>query len=263
MQHPEMRMSGIVPNLSNFTDANLDPALLAQEILLDQRGIGDDCFSFCKDCSSSIKKGKTPPLSLANHLSLGDIPPELRDLTVVEECIIARCRAKTCIIQLKAEETDTVLPKTQRGMHGHVVIYPQKPDALLDVLPPSVEDICTPICVVFIGSQRSTQDWLRKHAKPLIVRRERVRAALIWLKTHNVLYRNIVIDEHSLNTFPTNDVLPAHIEVINERDAGQMLTSRYDTVPPTTSESNPQANNATIFDSIVVTGLSTDATANS
>ena len=228
MQHPEMRLSGILPDLTEFKDGNLDTTWLARGVLLDRRGIDQDTLSFCKDCFSFIKKGKTPALSLANHLLLGDVPPELRDLTVVEECIIPHCRAKSCIIQLKAEETDTVLPNTQRGMRGHVVIYPQKPEELLNVLPPSLEDVCTPICVVFIGSQRPSQDWLQKHAKPLIVRQERVRAALVWLKAHNILYRNITINEHSLSALPDNGVLPAHVEVINEADAGQILTSCYD-----------------------------------
>jgi hypothetical protein len=41
-----------------------------------------------------IRSKKTPPLALANHMTLGDIPNELRDLTVVEEAMVAKCRAK-------------------------------------------------------------------------------------------------------------------------------------------------------------------------
>ena len=62
-----------------------------------------------------------------------------------------------------------MLLNTQQGMHGHIVVYPQKPDTLLHVLPPSIEDACTSICVVFIGSWSPTQDWLQCYAKPLIV----------------------------------------------------------------------------------------------
>jgi len=36
-------------------------------------------------------------------------------------------------------------------------------------------------------SHHLSQDWLRRHATPLIVRRERIIAALIWLKAHNVM----------------------------------------------------------------------------
>jgi hypothetical protein len=196
-------------------------------------------------------------LSLANHLLLGDVPPELRDLTVVEESVIACCRAKVCVIQLKAGDSDVILPNTQCRMRGHVVIYPQKPDNLLNVLPPSVEDACTSICVVFIGSQPPTQDWLRRHATPLIVRKECIRVALLWLKTHNPLYRDIILNEKCLKNFPTNDVLPVHIEVVNKADTAEVLTSHYD-APHTVSVQaigDGQMKTETIFDSLVVTDL--------
>jgi len=116
----------------------------------------------------------------------------------------------------------------QRSMRGHIIIYPQKPENILNVLPHSVENICAPICIIFIGSQRPTQTWLRSHAKPLIVRRERIRKALIWLKAHNILYRDIKIDENTLTTFPENDILSVHIEIIDREDSGEDLSSWYE-----------------------------------
>jgi len=97
-----------------MTNSNLDPQSLAEGVLLDRRGMHNDIVSFCRDCFSYIQKGKTPQLSLANHLLLGDIPPELQNLSVVEESVIAHCRAKACIIQLRAGDSDTVLLDTQR-----------------------------------------------------------------------------------------------------------------------------------------------------
>jgi hypothetical protein len=75
-------------------------------ILLDPKGISVDnhakiTLTLCKTCHSSIQSKKTPPLSLANHMFLGDVPDELKDLTVVEEAMIAKCRAKCWVIQLK------------------------------------------------------------------------------------------------------------------------------------------------------------------
>jgi len=119
LQHPEMRLSGIPPDLRHISNTNLDTRSVMEGILLDRRGMKDDTLSFCKDCYSYIHRAKTPPLSLANHLLLGDVPPELRDLTIVEESVIARCRAKACIIQLKDNDSDVMLPNTQRGMRGH------------------------------------------------------------------------------------------------------------------------------------------------
>ncbi len=250
------------PDFNQIHNENLDDTLITQGILLDRRGIENESFAFCKDCHSHICKGKTPPLSLANHLLLGDIPPELQDLTPVEESMIARCRAKACIIQMRGDDGIT-LPNTQRGIQGHVVIYPQKPDNLLNVLPPSFADVCTPICVVFIGSQRPTQEWLRRNARPLIVRRERVRAALLWLKTHNSLYNEIIIDENSLAHFPENDALSVHIEVVPTPESAEILTSTYDSVHDPSNDIASNVNSTEpVFDSVVVTGLSTDASSN-
>jgi len=95
------------------------------------------------------------------------------------------------------------------------------------------------------------------------MRHERIRSALLWLKAHNVLYCNVLIDEHSLDSFPMNNVLPVHIEVVNEIDAGEVLTSRYD-VPQLEVRSTDikPSSNETIFDSIVVAGLGDNATIN-
>ena len=59
-------------------DNLFDPAAL-----LDPRGIhtkednSGTLLSFCSDCHACILKSKTPPLALANHMFLGDIPAEL------------------------------------------------------------------------------------------------------------------------------------------------------------------------------------------
>ncbi|KAJ7205835.1 hypothetical protein GGX14DRAFT_339718, partial [Mycena pura] len=121
-------------------------------------------------------------LALANRMYLGPIPDELKDLTMIEESMIARCRAKCWVIKLKEENQNLELANTQRGMKGHVLVYPQKPEYVAEVLPPNIEDIVSPVCVLFIGSSTPTPEWLREHATPLAVDARRVRKALVWLK---------------------------------------------------------------------------------
>ncbi|KAJ7715906.1 hypothetical protein DFH07DRAFT_762641 [Mycena maculata] len=157
-----------------------------EEALIDPDGIGSDeagnpVLLTCKHCYSFLKHGKVPRLALANYNFLGTVPPELHNLTVIEEAMIARCRAKCWIFQLK-EEDDHSTPITQRGVRGHVIDYPQRPSDIVKVLPPSIEEVVTPICVIFVGSNFPTKEWLQKKAKPLTVRKERVMAALDWLK---------------------------------------------------------------------------------
>ncbi|KAJ7805331.1 hypothetical protein B0H13DRAFT_1464607, partial [Mycena leptocephala] len=185
-----------------------------RDILLDPDGVSfplngePPVLSLCPPCHSSLKKKKLPPLSLANKTFLGTVPEELKNLTVIEEAMIARCRSKCWIIQLKEENQDLVLASTQRGIKGHVIIYPQQPSKVANILPPSIEEITSPVCVLFVGSSPPSPEWLREHAKPLAVNAHHIRKALEWLKTHNPLYRDIKFNEDCLRQLEANPVLP-------------------------------------------------------
>src|ERR1700678_1083309 len=195
---------------------------------IEQDKNGNPQLQLCKTCHYSLRKGKRPPLSLANGTYLGPVPSELSDLTPIEEAMIARCRAKCWIVQLKEENSTVVMPETQRGLHGHIIIYPQHPSEIAKILPPSINDLLTPICVLFVGSNPPTLEWLREKAKPLCVRREKVHNALKWLKENNPLYVDIEINTDLLNSLDENHILPYHIEHIVPSDKIETLTSRYD-----------------------------------
>ncbi|KAJ7611290.1 hypothetical protein FB45DRAFT_875488 [Roridomyces roridus] len=66
-------------------------------------------LSMCKCCHSSLKRKKLPALALANRTFLGPVPPELQDLTMIEESMLARCRSKCWIIQLNEENQEPVI----------------------------------------------------------------------------------------------------------------------------------------------------------
>ncbi|KAJ3803610.1 hypothetical protein EV368DRAFT_53697 [Lentinula lateritia] len=62
--------------------------------MLDSNGVkksnnGSYMLNLCQPCHSALKNGKTPALSSANHLFVGAVPEELKDLSVVEEAIIS------------------------------------------------------------------------------------------------------------------------------------------------------------------------------
>ncbi|KAJ7620674.1 hypothetical protein B0H17DRAFT_894390, partial [Mycena rosella] len=162
----------------------------------------------CCRCSNALKNGKVPSLAVANHNYLGPVPAELQSLTVVEEAMIALCRAKCWIVQLREEDSEGGLPIAQREVKGHIIVYPQRPTAITTTLTPSVDEIITPICVIFVGFQPPTAEWLQHKAKPLIVRKEKVMAALSWLKVYNHLYRKVLIDHSVLANQPAETVLP-------------------------------------------------------
>ena len=202
--------------------------------LVDKHGVISNVngiiLELCTACSRSLCRHKLPKFALANRLYTGPVPAELEDLTMVEECMIARARAKSWIVKLQEQETDSASPTAQRGLKGHSIIYPQQPDQVASVLPPAVDETLAYICVIFVGSSAPTSAWLRDKAKPLAVRRERVRKALQWLKVNNPLYRDVEISDNNLNTLPVDDVLPYHIEHVVADAAQETLTSRYDNV---------------------------------
>jgi hypothetical protein len=66
-----------------------------RDLLLDPDGVslstdgGSPVLSLCKSCHSYLKRKKMPAFSLANSPFLGTVPSELKDLTVIEEAMIA------------------------------------------------------------------------------------------------------------------------------------------------------------------------------
>ena len=123
-------------------------------------------------------------------------------------------------------------------------------------MPPSIADVCTPICVIFVGSQKPSKQWLRTHAKPLTVRREYVRRALQWLQAHNPLY-----DYATLQTFPENDVLPYHIEHLEPKNSDdyEALTSQYEGPQAEVECCEPKQ---VLFENVVVMDVDGNASSN-
>ena len=171
-----------------------------------------EALLLCTQCLQSLEKGKTLEFSLMNHMFLGEVPCELHGLTVVKEAMIAHTHARSWIIQL--QEAGRGAPNVQRGVCGHIIVFPQEPERVLNILPPSVDDIVTLICVIFVGSSTPSKEWLRKHVQPLIICKEKVFTALAWLCTHNPFYRDIEVNHAALDILNENDILPVHIEVV-------------------------------------------------
>lgn len=150
-------------------------------LMIDVNGISPESdenglsLQLCTRCDSSLQKGKLPRLAIANLNVLGSVPPEMTDMTMAEEMLIARCRAKCCIVKLQDNHVSVSLPSSQRGIKGNIIIYPQKVGGLADILPPPVDDVVHLICILFVGQTLPSQLWLKDKAYPLVVRREVVR----------------------------------------------------------------------------------------
>jgi hypothetical protein len=84
--------------------------LSLQHIMLCPEGVQeiDDSsvmISICKSCDRCLKRHRLPNTAVANDLFFGPVPAELSDLTLIEEVLIARCRAKSWIIHLRDDST--------------------------------------------------------------------------------------------------------------------------------------------------------------
>ncbi|KNZ78062.1 ATP-dependent rRNA helicase SPB4 [Termitomyces sp. J132] len=88
------------------------------------------------------------------------------------------------------------------------------------------------------GPLLTSVERLKEHAKPLIVRADRIRAALKWLKEHNPLYSHIIINECSLEDIASRDFLPYHIELVKPDIDREGSQARYD--EPDNDDSPPR-----------------------
>lgn len=93
-----------------------------------------------------------------------------------------------------------------------------------------MDEITSPICILFVGSKPPTSQWIKDHAKPLAIRADKVRKALIWLKKHNSLYKDIEINEGVLSDLEAGVVPSYHIDHISSSHEIDVRTARYDAV---------------------------------
>ena len=147
-------------------------------------------------------------------------------------------------------------------MKGHIIVYPQCPSDIARVLPPSLDELTTPICVLFVGSSPPTDKWIHEKAKPLAVRREKVRAALVWLKNHNKYYKDITINHGMLDELKETQNLPVHIEHILPSHVNDSLTARYNSTAPLVSSELDRITPAIPFQNVVITDVDGHAPSN-
>ncbi|KAL9933237.1 hypothetical protein V8E36_007955, partial [Tilletia maclaganii] len=171
---------------------------------------GGSDFVVCSTCAACIDKGaftRVPAFSYANACWIGDVPPELSELSYVESLAIARARGTRCFIKIEKG------PTGQSAALGNVCILQQQPRSLATVLPPPLNQLYDEIAVVFVTKDaqvvnpRSTESETLTRS-PVLMRRSRILKALTWLKMHNAVYKDIDIDSSTAEQYPENGPLP-------------------------------------------------------
>ena len=257
--------SQCIPPDPPFTDGPLANVIIDPDSVIPESAESSMSLQLCVRCDSSLRRGKLPRLAVANLNVLGSVPPEMKQMTMVEEMLIARCRAKYCIVKLQDHRTNISLPSSQRGIKGNIVVYPQRIGELTSVLPAPVDDVVHPICVMFVGTTLPSRSWLKDKAYPLVVRREVVRQNLIWLKAHNPLYKDVEINEARLQALPVDGLLDYKVEHIASSAHLDGLESRYDmnTSGENTDDPLPPDESSQIeFSNVVITDVDAHAPAN-
>ncbi|PKY12906.1 hypothetical protein RhiirB3_322927, partial [Rhizophagus irregularis] len=140
----------------------------------------------CRRCySEKIMPNK---FSAENNMDPGEVPEELRDLTEIEEMLIARAFTVMSVYRLRGG---------QYGYRGNVINFPQDVHEFATRLPRN------PLSLEILIIRRHSASDLTAF-RDFTVRRAKVTRALQWLKANNRYYADIIIDEEALQSLPEN-----------------------------------------------------------
>ncbi|KIY65049.1 hypothetical protein CYLTODRAFT_357472, partial [Cylindrobasidium torrendii FP15055 ss-10] len=167
-------------------------------------------------------------MSWANGCWIGQQPPELQGLTYAEELVIARAHTTKCWVKLKSRQDGRVW---QKGASGNVCIHPHEVTNIATVLPRPIDKLYDEIAVIIVTDDKAVTPETIESLKssPVLVRRKRILDALVWLKSNNVLYKDITIDGDALATYPddyghpagSRPMYPIHLQPANATRASE------------------------------------------
>ncbi|RDB27295.1 ATP-dependent DNA helicase PIF1 [Hypsizygus marmoreus] len=202
-----------IPSPHSLAPAQPHPShSLSRGMLLYEQAISNTNDTYiCSECERKLLAGVRPPLSLSNNMWIGDTPHELSVLTLPERILIALYFPAAYIVKLfpKVEGAQFWDKATMHsGIQGNVSTYPLDHSEIASMIdgktmPPPIAILSAVIGVTFIGRKNLPEKTL---PDMFLVRRDRVLRALVWLKNHNPLYRNILISDERLLELPINAV---------------------------------------------------------
>ncbi|KAA1471058.1 hypothetical protein DENSPDRAFT_775768, partial [Dentipellis sp. KUC8613] len=157
--------------------------------------------TLCGECECALRNNRVPKHSLANDLYRGQLPEGLRDITWVEEmvCCIYRTNAYVTRLYQTSDDQDPLV------LHGNTCAHHTNIVSTARVLPRTPADVNGLMSVVFVGPGKLKTSSLRNM---FYVRKEKIWNLLTWLKQHNPMYKDIVLDRDVLDLFPEDGSLP-------------------------------------------------------
>ena len=156
--------------------------------------LAEDCDKVCSICTSSLQNKRVPHLALANGLWLGKVPPVLADLSWMEQRLISRIAFNYCVVRVHASG----LYKMRANAVSHAIPMTK----VYNILPPKREDLDDVLAFIYIGPTAPTPKEYKR--TPFLVRRNKVAAALEWLKLNHSDYSDLTISYDNLKDYPEN-----------------------------------------------------------
>ncbi|XP_037395199.1 uncharacterized protein LOC108432566 [Pygocentrus nattereri] len=139
----------------------------------------------CYTCQRKILGGKMPEESVANHLSLEPIPPELHRLNSLEQHLVGMHIPFMRLV---------CLPKGgQNGVHGPVTCVPSNITDVTQVLPRSEN------ADLMIRVKLKRKLTYKGHYEYEFVQPENIKNALMYLKEHNKFYSDVQFNNDWIN----------------------------------------------------------------
>jgi hypothetical protein len=128
-------------------------------------------------------------------------------------------------------------------MTGNVSLYNMNTDAVVmmlegQLLPHPAVLLASVIAVTYVGTKKLPKTWLKSTFQ---VRRHIVYEALMWLKCHNEIYKDIAISDEHLSGLPEDDVPMEILSIVrHETDVGLVQKESAGYVPCDDSEMNSE-----------------------
>ncbi|KAH6692768.1 hypothetical protein BKA61DRAFT_714688 [Leptodontidium sp. MPI-SDFR-AT-0119] len=141
--------TGDVYKIDDEADFTLPP-----QRILDRCGHHENSWDFCAVCHGAVSRSNIPKfsaLNLVNVTTCQDYPSALEDLTTVEECLIAKCHPIGTILKLRPGGRTS--PITYNAIRGHMIVIPQDPGPLLQILPSPELKLDNLIKVFWLGKR--------------------------------------------------------------------------------------------------------------
>jgi hypothetical protein len=129
--------------------------------------------------------------ALVNGNWIGDVPPELQNLSWTEKMLISRVCHNRCIVRV-----------TSSGMHklsANAVFFSTPMPKIYTCLPPKREELEEVMAFIYIGPTMPTDKEFKR--TPLLVRRNKVAEALEWLKLNHADYADVEISYQNLKEY--------------------------------------------------------------